>query len=289
MKKTYFLSPNFDYPPGGALSLGRILTSPFDPGTCINPDGPLPFHTNMPVQSTSKRDWKSEKERGHNGLLGLWARFLQFFGLDTGARVDWETKKGDVYEFKLLETQFFDPTKDYIEESVLDLPVATHIVDTDYKKRIYMITGVKIARGADVAVERYRELTGHVHGGIDGTAGGVPVSGGAEAKFRVHEKDNVTFHGSSDFVFAYRLREIYYEKGIKLRDKEFIKGALYDLDKPDKSEEEKRLLREEFLRIGRCAEENETADKLGLNGVSALDDEDGERCGCVVPNLSSRN
>jgi len=286
MKRTYIPAPNCDYPPGGSIALGRILTDPFDPGTCLNPDGPLPFPQNMPKQLHTKEDWKHEKQRSHGGLIGLWAKFLQFIGVTVEANVGWSSSKGDVYEFDELFTEFIDPTPEYIENSVLDLPVAKHIIDSAFKDPVYMITGVKIAKGAAVAIGRSRELSGNIRAGVDATSTGTPASGGPEASVNSKRQEDFGFRSSSEFVFAYRLREIYYDKAIKVQHKA-VKGSLYDLDALGKSAEEDRQILESVLKVGDMADESDTVKSLNVKTEEAFDDVDDEKCD-FVPEILTR-
>ena len=228
MGKTYFLSANLDYPPSSSISLGSIWTNPADPGTCINRDGPLPFPSNMPIEKSWKTDWVNERDRQRKGLIGIWARFLQVVGVDAEVSVNWDKIKASKYKFDRLDTEFVDPTPKYVQESVLSEPVAQFIAASDFKKPIYMITGIKIARGADVALAKSKEAGAHVRAGVDGTPAGTPVAAGPEVTISSKDSEKTSYGGSSDFVFAYRLRKIFYEKG-QVRDDEYNKGALYGL------------------------------------------------------------
>lgn len=227
MGKTYFLSPNLDYPPS-SIGLGSIWTDPGDPGSCINRDGPLPFPPNMPIEKSWKTDWINERDRRRKGLIGIWARFLQVVGMDAQASVTWEKIIASAYKFERLDTEFVEPTAKYVEESVLSDPIAQYIIANDFKKPVYMITGAKIARGADVALANSKEAGTHVRAGVDGIPGGIPGKAGPEVTISSKDSEKTSFGGSSDFVFAYRLRKIFYEKG-RVRDTEYNKGTLYGI------------------------------------------------------------
>lgn len=278
MKKTYIPAPNCDYPPGGFLALGRILTDPFDPGTCINPDGPLPFPPNMPHQSHPKTDWKDEEQRSRGGLIGLWANFLQFINVTGEANIKWKSSKDNVYEFDELLTEFIEPTRDYIENSVLDLPVARHIVNSAFQDPVYMITGIRIAKGAKVAIGRSREMSGKIRAGADGTA----ASGGPEAEINSSRQKDLSFHSDAEFVYAYRLREIYYDKALNVQHKA-VKGKLYSLDNLGDSVEEARQIVESVLKVSEMADEIETIESLNVSTEEAFDYLFGEKCDFVLP------
>jgi hypothetical protein len=97
MKKTYFFPPNFDYPPNGFLWPGRILTDPFDPGSCIN-RGPLqPYPEDTPLRESFKIDWNGDEEHKRTGLFGLWLRFLEFIGIEASESINWTVRNADLY------------------------------------------------------------------------------------------------------------------------------------------------------------------------------------------------
>lgn len=282
MKKTYIPAPNCDYPPDGYLALGRILTDAFDPGTCLNPDGPLPFPPNMPKKSHPKRDWKDEKQNTSGGLIGLWAKFLQFIGVTAEVEVQWNNSKEDVYEFEELITESIEPTREYVENSVLDLPVARHIVDSAFRDPVYMITGVRIAKGAKVAIGRSREMSGKIRAGVNGMLESTTASGGPEAELRSNRQEDLSFHSESPFVYAYRLREIYYDKTLNVQHKP-VKGSLYSLDSLGKSVEEDRHVLENVLKVDDVADERDTIKSLNIMTEEVFDYVDNEPCDFALP------
>ena len=277
MKKTYFLAPNFDYPPSSNISLGRIWTDPSDPGTCINPSGPLPFPSTTQVQHGHKTDWRNKTSGEHRGMIGVWARFLQVVGLDAEARVTWHNSNGDTYEFKRLDTEFIDPTTEYYTQSVLVPSVAEYIVDTKFKKPIYMITGVKIARGADVEQARWEEAGTHLRVGVNGTTAVSPLAAGPEVTISSSGSETTSSKGSSDFVFAYRLREIYYSKG-KVKHRQHNKGALQALSGSftKKSKEDDSVIFP--MEILGYAGEDVSGERLAVSEELAVDEDNGEIC-----------
>ncbi|KAI0541389.1 hypothetical protein GGR58DRAFT_18215 [Xylaria digitata] len=277
--KTYLLSPSFDYTPDGPLRLGRILTNPLKPSTCINTDSSVSFPTAMPVNRTIKRDWKDERTDRKGGAIGIWSEFLKFLGITAEISIDCKIETTNIYHIQALETQSIEPTKEYIQETVLDHRVSSYLAEKNYRTPIYMITGIKIAHGANIYSTRTKGLGGQFRVGGDATGTGVPITVGPLASLRKDQETSSSFNTSSAFVFAYRLREIYYQKGLKVRDKEFVKGALYDVDQPTI---DAPAPDQPFLSVGPCADESETILHLGLATIEAVDDEDGELCRCVV-------
>jgi hypothetical protein len=279
MKKTYFLAPNFDYPPSSTISLGRIWTNPSDPGSCLNPDDALTLPT---IHHAWKGDWKNEKGTEHKGAVGIWARFLQVVGIDAEASVNWDRNDGGVYNFEKLETDFIDPSPAFVKDSALAPAVKLFIRQHDFKKSVYMITGVKIARGADVALTRSREAGTHMKAGVNGTTAGAPVAVGPEVTVSSKNSETTSFGGSSDFVFAYRLREIYYEKG-QIKHKEHNKGALHGIDGGSPEVIDQSTVPKPLLEISGLAGEDISGEDLAITEEVAIDEDDGEECAIITP------
>lgn len=280
MKKTYFLAPNFDYPPNGSLSLGRILSDPTDPGSCIDPDGQPPFPDNMQPRHVEKTDWKSERFRERGGLIGLWARFLQVVGVDAEASVNWSRTQDSVYSFAKLDTDTIDPTKEYVAQCVTTLLVAAFIIESNYKKPVYMITGVKTARGADAAFGKSRTMGANSQFGVVGTSTGAPAAGGPKMSFHTSDSEKTSFGGSADFVFAYRLREIFYEKG-QVKHKEYNRGALYNTSVSSEETQAQHCKPESFLKVVGIAR-SDAADGLGDKSKDVGLDDGDEECFVIV-------
>ena len=221
------------------------------------------------------------KGRQHKGVIGIWARFLQVFGIDAEASVDWDRNNGEIYKFEKLDTDFIDPSPGFVKESMMTPSVAEFIVEKDFKKPVYMITGVEIARGANVAVARSREAGTHVRAGVDGTTAGAPAAAESEVTVSSRNSETTSFGESSDFVFAYRLREIYYEKG-QVKHKEHNKGALQGTDGGSTEEADKTSLSKPSLEILGLAEEDVSGEDLAIMEDLAIDEDDEEGCAIIT-------
>lgn len=277
--KTYRSAPNTYYPPGGSLAIGRILSDPDDPGSCLNISSPVVF-ADSEIQKSWKTDWKSEKSRIHSGIIGIWARFLQVIGLDAEANINWDRQQRDAYEFNRLDIEFVDPGREKIEEVVRAASqVDAYIKSSGFSSPVYMITGVMIARGAAVAETKSNEFGTHMRAGFDGTPAGAPTGGGPEVTLSSKSADGVSYGGSSDFVFAYRLREIVYEKGF-MQSKPYHKGGLY-VDEEDGAEAQNTEGPEQvesYTVVLGLEEDDYAGEGPGVKAYEALDEDGDQNC-----------
>lgn len=231
---TYFLAPDCDFPPDGLIALGSIIVNPKTPQKSLN-------HRNnkrvaVPIedlQEAFQDNWENIVKYSRHGKVTIWASFLQMV-LGLGTDVGWGLEQGrqDLCRFSRLETRYFEPSTAYIEESLKGEGVQAYISATRYRKPIYMVTGVKIARGASVTGRTVKKHEGTVKAGFDATVlMGVPVSGGPLVEMSSSTEREVKFDNCSDYVFAYRVIKVRIsKKGNVKRHKDFITGALLSMD-----------------------------------------------------------
>lgn len=116
-QKTYFVLPNFDYPPGRLIQLGQIITSPSKPWERLSEALPVPKET---VQTSLKTDWGTEIYRAKEQRVGIWAQFAALMlGIGGDAIVAWSQKNAETFQFDELETSFFEPEKGYVEVGII--------------------------------------------------------------------------------------------------------------------------------------------------------------------------
>lgn len=172
-----------------------------------------------------------------------------------------------------------DTSKDYrryLEQTVLGDPSVLAYLRASRLGRnsIYMITGVKIVRGAQVKETIERGFGGDTEVGVDATMVGVPVSVGPKLEASKENKREISFSGSSDFVFAYRLRKIRYREGKPLKQDEYVNGALLGRD-------EELGLGDAFPEFDIDMVEEDLSTDEGSR-VDAVVDDDDEECVCVL-------
>lgn len=276
-KKTYFLCPTWDYHPDGPIQLGNIIISPSSPAEPLNDrERTRPAQDSLfpPTRKTSVT-WS--KDRLRSGSYGLWTQFLSSFtGLGIDAATTYESSAGIHYSFDTLETIEFMPTAEYLAQNMSAPAVVGYLEKSRFRKDVFMITAVKIARGARAQSALHQTFGAELSVGLDGTMTGAPLTFGPKVCGMHNVGESASFEGSSDFVFAFRLRKIIVHRSGKISHAEFTKGAMYDADwRPD----EPRGL--PFVIEG-LAKQDASAKDLGYDGTAEIVDED-EECICVLP------
>ena len=128
-----------------------------------------------------------------------------------------------------METSFFEPTEEYLEAAVNVPSVVAVLEKQNYKKPLFMITGVKVVRGASKAVSTKRlKLGGDWTAQGDLTSLGAPgVAPGVNLGLDEDRSEHIEWESAEPYVFAFRLREIYYRRGTDLESKAYTRGGLY--------------------------------------------------------------
>ncbi|KAM0812421.1 hypothetical protein AB5N19_12411 [Seiridium cardinale] len=277
--KTYILAPNFQYKPSGAIQLGNIIADPLRPAKALSV---LPAEKRPPVDSITEYNHELSGEKGRLLSAGVWSQFLQTVGGDIRAERDANTLKK--YEMEELETRYLrDEPPDDDPDIALRLSEpkvrATIKAGLFRNQPVYMITGVKIARGLTVRNER----STRVGGGLGST---VPVTesvsvGGELRGERRDAKVSAFKGGKEDIVFAYQLHVI----RLKGRKKKVVVGAFESEAALLHGEEVPSDLEVEGTTIGMATadELREIADdeNAGIETCEVLD-AGGSKCVCIV-------
>ncbi|KAK8852076.1 hypothetical protein PGQ11_014555 [Apiospora arundinis] len=247
MEKCWFVLRQRHYPapvyahPGmahgfavGPIRLGHFVAGPKQLDQVLNPgdDDVAPFPKDMRIWATETAQFRLSREEGHvydNGA-GANVPFAAAVGVSVGAEAGAVFRKmmGEDWEIDALETQIVQPTAAYLEKCCgRDGRVAEWVERHKLLGawKVYMISGIIVARGAKFARTNTNEVGVNVGGGVD-------LIGAAGAKINIeNRKENeVKISGQSmnDFVWAVRLTEV--SKSLfrsEISQRTTIKGAVF--------------------------------------------------------------
>ncbi|KAF7161736.1 hypothetical protein CNMCM5623_007223 [Aspergillus felis] len=248
---TYVLSPNFSYHPNTSICMGDIILDPTDPTKPLSSPSSL-----AATESHIDYDVHLSKHKSRSLHGSIWAKFLEVADakLGGGASSNVLTK----YTMDRLETVYFrkQPTDDEAAERAKDKRVQAAINSGLLGKRpVYMITGLKIARGFRLRSQDASSMEGEIGGGGQvvpeaSIGGGVDFSDANDTK--------QSYRAGSDIVFAYQLHIIAHKGWRQKR----VDISVYKAKAAFLNEEEITLEEEEV--------ETSAAD---LEGLCAFDEE----------------
>jgi hypothetical protein len=207
--KTYLLAPNFTYRPNTSICLGDIIADPSDP---TKPLSSAPASSLSPPLTQTHLDFSAHLQQTTSSSLqgSIFAKFLEVAEARLGGGVSHDVL--DSYTIDRLETVYFtkQPTDEEAAERVKEEKVRAAVsAGWGGKRDVYIITGLKIARGLKVVTGRWKGWNVDAgvgapvlaSGGVEvGVEGGVARQKGVEVSYEVGD--------GQDVVFAYQLHVV---------------------------------------------------------------------------------
>jgi len=289
----YFYAPTWDCPPGGPIKLGNVITS------VKKPERPLytaPLPAESEVFSSEKTAVESSLEKLRTGKFSILTKFLSVlgFGIDVGAEwekryvlplciltapltvADWQSDETRYLFDRIVTTQFV-PKPEYFQRCIESESVRRYLQISRFRKPVYVITGIKVVTGAKARSIKSRSRGGTLAAEIDGTVwsgGAVPISGGPGMEGKVADTSTTQWDGSSDFVFAFRVRKIVVGKatGTVLKEVDYNVGAMLGNEDANEST---------GPRLSILSAEDPRAEDEGFDAEELMDD--GTVVFCAIP------
>lgn len=225
MVKEYFLAPNFTTgpPPQGPIKLGTILGA-LDEFYPLNQRHvqAIPASQLLPVETQESVD--IDIYNLHSNHHPLTERALGLIG--RGPRAPDRRREGDymVVSCKHLDTLAFNPTESYVKDTIENLG-ESHKPSSRYKRPVYMVTGLKIARGASYS----SRFTSRVAFGRDFSLPrnrlvSLAVSLASDRKIVVQSR----FGESDPFIVAFKVVQVWLDHKGEVKYKEYNKKAVME-------------------------------------------------------------
>lgn len=280
--KFYFLAPTTDSPVNGPISLGAIITHPREADSPLN-NKPLTIDVkSIPVQSSEDTDYSVDFEKKRSFTLGIWASFLaEILGVGGDISNDLSKEDSEKWTIKTLKTLSFNPTQEYIKQSLEDSLVKDFVkANASWLRssRVYMITGLKLAYGASAAITRAKSKGLNLHLGVDATSLGVPVEAGPDIGGERSNTVTQSFGEKTPFVLAFRMQKINVSASGEVKSQTVIGGMLgHDANATDSDETVPEMM------VEGLEEGDTTAADFDIKKVWRVFDDSGhgeETCGC---------
>ena len=222
--------------------------------------------------------------KGRSLNASIYATFLQIASVNIGG-VSKETGLTEKYSMASgIETRYFEPTDDEVTARVERSAKVRAAMDSGLfgQKQVYMITGLKIAKGFAYESSTSSSIAGNVGGSMPITPEG-EVSLGAEAGASSRKKMQTSYKTgpNTDIIFAYQVHEIA-TKGWREKSKR-IEATVHRSKQAFLGDEEV----DQSTIIQACASTKEMLEDEGLECRNLksveLADDHGDRCICIIP------
>ncbi|KAK1252147.1 hypothetical protein MKX08_003334 [Trichoderma sp. CBMAI-0020] len=212
--------------------------------TATSPRRSRPFKKRLLLLQPILTQMPKSAANAYNNTQGfhreVWANILAPYGLGGEASISGKRSENDTYKFDSVDTQYFYPSPSYISQCMGLFDVKEYTEVTKYKKAVYLVTGLKVAKGASVRLAADNEIKGKLDVGLnDPTL--IPVQLGPRAEGSVENKLVDNFKESSDIVVGIQCLKIYYQSsffgsGKQMKDAVYADGATFLGDEAKKQE-----------------------------------------------------
>lgn len=211
-KLYYFQAPNFDINPESdtAPKLGSIFSSLDRLTGPLNQFDYASVPTNLMNQSASA-GFNETVDKSLKGSMGLNANVAQGIAGSADLVYAFARAKKNVYHCELLETVEFEPTEEFVSDCILASQRVQNFLENSLvgRKRVYMITGLKIATGFSMSASNETKHNPILKVAVNMITMGVPAEAGPKLDLAIANARTVS-HGRSTnkIVFAYRVIRI---------------------------------------------------------------------------------
>ncbi|KAK1240151.1 hypothetical protein MKX08_007593 [Trichoderma sp. CBMAI-0020] len=232
-KLYYFQAPSFDINPdsdvaprlGSIFSNLEMLTAPLNQQESIA----VPKHL---MNQSATADFNENKSRGFQSHADVNTNPMLMQGIGFGGSTDliyaFARDKKNEYRCELLETLEFEPNQDFVTESIRASKRVQDFLENSLvgRKRVYMITGLKIASGFSKSTKETQH-SARLQVALKSTMGGLGLDINTSNAREV-------CHGRTlnRIVFAYRVIRIKMKRDGEARYK-YKRGGKYGVDDDD--------------------------------------------------------
>lgn len=238
-KLFYHQAPTFDTDPESDIApkLGSIfrtfdrLTGPLNQFDYVSVPESLINRSATPNFNVAAND-KLSTSVGVKANIGQ--AILGSIGIIYGFSCD----KNKTYHCDLLETEEFEPDRQFVSECINSSDPVKQVLKESMpgRRKVYMITGLKIATGFSMSVSKGVQYNPKIEISISALPFGAPVDCGPEADLIVSNSQAIS-HGSTTnkIIFAFRAVRIR-KRGDGDVNFDYMSGGKYALD--DDSDED---------------------------------------------------
>ncbi|RSL74843.1 hypothetical protein CEP51_011411 [Fusarium floridanum] len=270
--KTYILAPNFTYHIGTSICMGDIIQDPNDP---TKPLSSPPDSSTSDTESHLDYDATLSKQKTRSLNGSIWAKFLETMDASIGGGVSDDVL--DKYTMDRLETIYFkkQPTDEEATERIKDKKVKAAVNSGLLgKSPVYMITGLKVARGFRLESGKTSKREGNATFRVPVTS---EVAIGTDVSLSSTGDTQQSYSSGQDIIFAYQLHVIAH-RGWRRRDVDIR------VHKPKAAflNEDKEVVEEEPAETSHAREEDIRAfdEEMPVDVLTATDGD--EPCVCIV-------
>ncbi|KAF3910649.1 hypothetical protein ABW21_db0205587 [Orbilia brochopaga] len=268
-RKSYLLAPSWDLRPS-EVALGNAIASVRFPERLLS-NKDLPAEIDTEIYTEEAKDCKGEVTDGNKLSVGLFATFLQV--VTFGGELSYSTMSSSKIEYSCesMETRRFTASPDFIAKVAADPAVKTHLKMGGMGAKVFVVTGVKTAKGVTITTTEEAEKDKTIHVGAEIPATQITVGPKATLNATKYQTHTKTIDGP--IVFAFQVDKLRVSRKGVATSKGYTVGAL--LGQKDEKVEYVIEMADEDL-------DDDDMDDFGVESRDGLE-EGGEMCRVVFP------
>jgi hypothetical protein len=146
-----------------------------------------------------------------------------------------------MYKFASVDIEYFFPSPTYVSQCMELSDVQDYLKGYNYKKPVYLITGLKVAKGASVRLEKVTKVWAKAEVGLN-NPGGTNIQAGPRVECTLENSPVFAFTESSDIVVGVQCLKLYYKTSWligekKLKEELYTSGATFVDDEGNKQQQ----------------------------------------------------
>lgn len=268
--KSWFLVPNWDLTTD-SVALGTVICEAL--GSLVAESNVLyrPVESDIGTEVHAPdpmNDFRVTVEQFKERKAGIFARFLQWIPAGVDAKAEINQNAAEEYHIEEMKTKWFVPSSSLQKKAAESDKVADFLEVKGGKEPVYMVTGIRTAKGTTVTTKKKFAKNLRAWFGIDLSSAAVPFTVGTDAAEDASELELVSFKRPGEMIFAYQLHEIR-RVGEEVSGKEYHTGALLGLDEKQISKSISGNMVDESSDDAEC--------------IAAKDEQDNSECVCIAP------
>ncbi|KAM0476145.1 hypothetical protein ACHAPX_006562 [Trichoderma viride] len=268
--KTYLLAPLWGLKPS-EVALGNAIASVKFPQKSLSNTN-LPNEIDTEIHTEEAKDCSGMIKTGNKWSVGLFATFVHFITAGIETSFSSASSLEIEYSCESMETIRFTISPEFLAKAAADIAVKTHFKVGGIGAKVFVITGVKIAKGITITTTKETDKNTTFLVGAEIPLAQTTVGPKATVKPSKYQTHTKTIDGP--IVFAFQVEKLRVSRKGEAISKSYVKGAMLGENNDDEDEF--------VIEIPKESLDDDDMDDFGVELCEGLE-ESGEKCQIFIP------
>ncbi|KAK1252124.1 hypothetical protein MKX08_003311 [Trichoderma sp. CBMAI-0020] len=269
MHKTYLLAPSWGLKPS-EVALGNAIASVKLPQRLLSNKN-LPNDIDTEIRTEEAKDCSGKVKTGNTWSVGLFATFVHFITAGFETSYSSTTSLEIEYSCESMETLMFTISPEFLAKVAADTAVKTHLKLGGMGAKVFVITGIKIAKGITITTTEENKSNAAILVGADIPLAQTTVGPKATLNPSNYQTHTKTIDGP--IVFAFQVEKLRVSRKGEATSSSYVVGAMLG----ERNDED-----EFVIEISKQSLDDDDMDDFGVKPCEGLE-ESGERCQIFIP------